>query len=331
MSPRIAPSEAADRVASASGLTAVVGRPSTVVTHQRMQRSLPSVVETMEAIRSRVDEASLSVPDKPLFIFSAGWRSGSTLLQRLLLSTDTHFIWGEPYHRTDIIRRLAESLIPLGTGWPPENYVYDVSSRDQIGPESEALSDRWVANTFPPVDKLLDAHRAFLRELLAPPAPHEAKRWGLKEVRLSAEYGYYARLLFPQARLIFLVRDPRQAYASYREHPTWFERWPRSQVRTPYAYGQVWRRLAESFLTHAEPLGATLVRYEDLVKGGEAIDRIEAALGAEIDRGVLEHRIRGSRSERSQPSALELRMLRRATRPVAAQLGYGDTVTDRTV
>lgn len=292
-----------------------------------MQRRLPTVVESMEALRSRLDDAAPSAPDAPLFILSAGWRSGSTLLQRLILSSGRYFVWGEPYHRTDIIRRLAESLIPFGTGWPPQNYLYNQSS---AGEDASDLAARWVANTYPSVDKLLDAHRAFLRELLAPPPPYEATQWGLKEVRLSAEYGYYVRLLFPQARLIFLVRDPRRAYASYREHPTWFERWPRSQIRTPYAYGQVWRRLAESFLQHTDPLRATLVRYEDLMQGGETIGRLEEVLGANIDRSVLEQRVRGSRFDRSEPSALELKMLTRATRPVANRLGYGDAASART-
>ena len=316
-------SETADRLAQASGLEPIVGRPSTIWRHQKLQRKLPDLATAVTALGTRLDETdSEPASDEPLFIFSAGWRSGSTLLQRLVVSTNSYFIWGEPYHQTDVIRRLAESVIPFGTGWPPPEYVYGGSETGN-GSGTD-LAGQWIANFYPPVDRLVDAHREFLRRLLAPPAGQDRPHWGLKEVRLSAEYALYLRLLFPRARFIFLVRDPHAAYRSYRERPTWFERWPRSQVRTPYAYGQVWRRLAESFLDYHEPLGATLIRYEDLVTGGETVDELERVLGAPVDRSVLVDRV-GSTSgqDRSGPSALELRMLDRATQPVAARLGYG--------
>jgi len=320
-------SEAVDRIAQASQLEAMVGRPSTVWRHQRLQRGLPSVGDAVSALEDRADAVATAVEDEPLFIFSAGWRSGSTLLQRLIVSAGTHFIWGEPYHRSDVIRRLAESLIPFGTGWPPPEYLY--ASADDAPSAGEDLSGQWIANFYPPVDALLDAHRAFIRKLLAPPPSHDGYGWGLKEVRLSAEYAHYLRLLFPRARFVFLVRDPHAAYRSYREHPTWFERWPRSQVRTPHAFGQVWRRLADSFLVYEDRLGATLVRYEDIVAGGEAIDRLERVLGGSIDRSVLDERIGGSQEHRGGPSPLELKMLDRATRPTAARLGYGGEGPER--
>jgi hypothetical protein len=315
--------DAADRLAKASGVEAVVGRPSTLYSHRRLQRNLPGIAAAVAAVEDRIDSDDPPPSDEPLFIFSAGWRSGSTLLQRLVVSADTHFIWGEPYHQTDIVRRLAESLIPFGTGWPPEQYVHEPGADGSAGAD---LSAQWIANFYPPVARLIGAHRAFLRELLAPPAPQADLRWGLKEVRLSAEYGLYLRMLFPRARFVFLVRDPRAAYRSYRERPTWFERWPRSQVRTPYAYGRLWRRLAESFLDHQETLGAIVVRYEDLVPGSDALDRLDQLLGAPVDRSVLDRSIAGApKSDQSAPSALELRSLDRATQPLASELGYPST------
>lgn len=319
--------ETADRIARASGLETVVGRPSTLWNYQRLQRDLPGVAAAVQAVQQRLDDTSTAPTDEPLFIFSAGWRSGSTLLQRLVVSARTYFIWGEPYHQTDAVRRLAESLLPFATGWPPAEYVYEERNfNGDTGSEGSPvdLSAQWIANFYPPVFRLVEAHRAFLRSLLAPPPPAAGLGWGLKEVRLSAEYGLYLKMLFPRARFVLLVRDPRGAYQSYRERPTWFERWPRSQVRTPYAYGQVWRRLAESFLEFGDALEATLVRYEDLVAGGESLDRLEHVLGAAIDRSVLVNRV-GSTSGRggAAPSRLELRMLNRATQPIAAQLGYG--------
>lgn len=320
MSPKL--SETADRLAQASGLEPIVGRPSTIWRHQKLQRRLPDLATAVTAVGTRLGDETEPPTDDPLFIFSAGWRSGSTLLQRLVVSTGSYFIWGEPYHQTDVIRRLAESLIPFGTGWPPPEYVYDGRRNGDNGSGAD-LSAQWIANFYPPVDRLVDAHREFLRRLLAPPPGESRPHWGLKEVRLSAEYALYLRLLFPRSRLLFLVRDPHAAYRSYRERPTWFERWPRSQVRTPYAYGQVWRRLAQSFLDYREPLDAMLIRYEDLVSGGETVEQLERLLGAPVDRSVLVDRVGSTGGEdRSGPSTLELRMLDRATQPVGVQLGY---------
>jgi hypothetical protein len=304
----------ADRIAAATGAEAVVGRPSTAWSAWQLRRALPGVPEAVASLGRRADADCSAPADTPLFILSAGWRSGSTLLQRLVNSTERYFIWGEPYHRTDLVRRLAESLIPFATGWPPPEYVHA-----QTGDGDR--HDGWIANLYPALPRLLDSHRALLRELLAPPPERAGREWGFKEVRLSADYAVYLHLLFPGARFVFLIRDPRTAYRSYRTRPAWFERWPGTQVRTPHAYGRLWRRLAESFLAHQRGLGALVLRYEDLVAGGEAVDRLERALGAEVDRSVLAQRVAGV-ERGGAPSRLELSILDRATRPVAARLGY---------
>ena len=46
--------------------------------------------------------------EEPIFVFAAGWRSGSTFLQRLLLPHC--FVWGEPYGRTGMIEAMANSV-----------------------------------------------------------------------------------------------------------------------------------------------------------------------------------------------------------------------------
>ncbi len=69
----------------------------------------------------------------------------------------------------------------------------------------------------------------------------------------------------------------------------------------------MWRRLAESFIIYEEAVDATLLRYEDLVEGGDAVDRLEALLGALIDHTVLVRRIAGpARRRAGGPTPLEL-------------------------
>ena len=45
--------------------------------------------------------------DAPIFLLSAGWRSGSTMLQRLLMSDPGVLIWGEPYDECGLVQALA--------------------------------------------------------------------------------------------------------------------------------------------------------------------------------------------------------------------------------
>ena len=40
---------------------------------------------------------------KRIFVFAAGWRTGSTLLQRIISSTDEVFMWGELHELGDVI------------------------------------------------------------------------------------------------------------------------------------------------------------------------------------------------------------------------------------
>jgi hypothetical protein len=308
--------DAADTLARVTRLETVAGRPSVIRNHRTMLRSMPTLDAAVAAVAARLDGDRDAPADEPLFVFSAGWRSGSTFLQRLVLSAGTHFVWGEPYHHSDLVRRLAESLVPFGNDWPPANYLYEAAG--------DELSATWIANLYPPVSTVVAAHRAALATYLAPPPGQPAGiGWGMKEVRLSGEYAGYLRLLFPGAKFIFLVRNPADAYASYRERPRWFERWPHAQVRTPRAYGRMWSRLAVSFLDHEAALGATFVRYEDLVADHDAIDRIERLLGAPVDRAVLSDRIGSTRrGDHAGLTALEARMLGRETDAVGTRLGY---------
>jgi hypothetical protein len=85
--------------------------------------------------------------------------------------------------------------------------------------------------------------------------------------------------LFPKARFLFLVRDPRDAYASYRPRGPWFFRWPDLPVRGATAFAGVWSRLAGDFHRHHREVGGLLLRYEDLER---ETSRIREHLGLQV-------------------------------------------------
>jgi hypothetical protein len=132
--------------------------------------------------------------------------------------------------------------------------------------------------------------------------------------------------LYPNARFIFLYRNPLEAYRSYcRYGRNWYDTWPDKPVFTPTSFGRHWRSLTEGFLREEQALGALVVRYEDLVrKGEELLDRIECYLDVKLDRSVLAQKVGSSErgGEQAWVSRLEKTLLRRAVAPLATELGY---------
>jgi Sulfotransferase family len=276
------------------------------------RRPLRAVIEALEARREEPGEAP---PDEPLFLFSAGWRSGSTLVQRLVNSAAAYFLWGEPYSRADLVPRLADSIRPTTDAWP--------MPADVLREADDSPGDRWTANLHPDLETLVESHRALFRTLLAPPPGTRADAgWGFKEVRLTAEHALYLHLLFPRAKFVFLVRDPVDAYASYKTWRSWYVRWPEEQVRTAWGYAGLWVELAGGFLAEVDAVGGIVIRYEELHPGGPAVAALDDLLGVSVDERVLANRISGHDGGPAHLSSLERRIIAHRTAPVARRLGY---------
>ena len=235
------------------------------------------------------------------------------------MSDSRVLIWGEPYDECGLIQALAESMKAFRTGWPPQEYFYDGTPPDQ-------LSGEWIANLFPSLEDWRKGQRALFDAMFAAPAKRAgAKRWGIKEVRLGSAHCAYLRWLYPNARFVFLYRNPLEAYRSYcRYGRSWYDTFPDKPVFTPTAFGMHWRRLIEGYLKDAESSDAMLLRYEDLIGPTPPLAELDAYLGIQTDHGVLTKKVGSSErgGEKAQVNALERWLLKRAVGPVAAQLGY---------
>lgn len=251
-------------------------------------KSVRELDRSLEAIQARWP-AQLPEDDafaRPVFLLSAGWRSGSTLLQRLICSTGEITLWGEPLGDAAVIPRMASSLEALSQEWPPEDFFAQHT-------ELSSFSESWIANLTPPVEYLRKAHRTFFDEWLGRSSAeiYGLQRWGCKEVRLTIEHARYLKWLYPNARFIFIYRNLFDAYLSWRGN-MWASPWPGYYSWSPVAYARHWKLLLTGYLEGYRELGGRLIKYEDLIAGRVDLQDLAEYIGiSKIDSAVLDKRI----------------------------------------
>ena len=235
------------------------------------------------------------------------------------MSSGEAMIWGEPYGKRDPVRQLTDMYLPFTDDYPRQQHF--LQHRQAAGFDA---GQEWVANLYPSVTELEKAHRAFLEQLLAEPARAAGfPRWGMKEVRVDAFQAAYLRRLFPGSRIILLIRNPYDAYRSYRVRGGWYDRFPDRPVFDAESFGQHWQRLTSGYLEQADALGAFLVRFEDLTRDRSVVDRLAEYTGLRLDPGVLDVKRRGNDSAEPMPiRPKEIRTLNATLGALAESLGY---------
>lgn len=290
--------------------------------HEQDMSASGGLCEALEALQARC--VIPPAEEAPVFILGSAWRSGSTLVQRLVASGGECLVWGEPYDRCDLVRRMSGSMYSFVHEWPPEAYF---ASPSRVAPEGSAYWSGWIANLYPEVSDLVEAHREFYRRLFAAPARAAGyTAWGLKEVRLSGNEARYLKFLFPNAKIVYVVRNPYHSYISYRPKRSWYDRWPEELVATPRRFGEIWRRLTSSFIDSVDELGGLLIYYEDLVYDTETVvSQLEQFVNGHFDRDLLEDRVGSSRDTPGYSPRIpraERRALKKAVQPLTDKLNY---------
>lgn len=260
---------------------------------------------------------------QPIFIFAAGWRSGSTLVQRMLTSVDDIMIWGEPYSRSQLTGTLLRQFRALTMDWPFDYYVAQAFQGD--------LEEQWIANIYPSFDHLIRAHRAFFTELFEAPARAMGRtRWGFKEVRLTSEHALYLKLLFPAAKFVFLYRNPIDAYLSFHNYLNAdHAAWPDRLIITARDFGVLWCEMVSDFTENHKAVDGILVRYEDLLHDPsvhrELCDYVSAKMRPVGAFAAIEGRPRGDnlgkRVRRPVPPR-DIAILKRQVMPLLTKLGH---------
>ena len=219
----------------------------------------------------------------PLLILAAGQRCGSTLIQRLLSSHPEVLIWGEHAGQLREVLAVGERL----RGW--------TAGLGELGRLGYARSGHqsFMANMTPEAAHIDDAVRAFVEVLFARPAASAGRPvWGFKEVRYGLAEAVALRTLFPDCRIVHIVRDPRDILRSLE---VW-ERGDWSRSDTEIAVRD-WTRVGRSFWSASVELPSWVlrVRYEDLISDpAHWGPRIAEHCGLDaglLDTGVFDKRI----------------------------------------
>ncbi|MEE9354172.1 MAG: sulfotransferase [Methylococcaceae bacterium] len=275
-----------------------------------------SITHGLELIKQRWPEVQSSELASPVFILSAGWRSGSTMMQRLIMSRQSILVWGEPYSHARIISHLADGISAITESWPDEDWFIDSYDLKEI-------SSTFVANMYPPVQDMQEACLAYMKTLLKEPARQRGfQRWGLKDVRLTIEDAHFIKWLFPNAKFVFLCRNPYNAYKSYSTDRSWYREWPNSPVFTATQFGRHWNSLATGFYEGAEKVGGIFLRYEDVLNGAVDLSTIETYLDLKIDPSLLNKKVGSHSKEKNNLSLIELKQLKKEVGAMAILLGY---------
>jgi hypothetical protein len=306
-------------------IRATVGPRYTWGLTSEIRREAADLPARLHEALGRISAETRLADEQPVFVLSSGWRSGSTLLQRMIMENRKDLLmWGEPFPHCNIHDGLVNQFRAFTSDWPPRPYFLS-------GMKLQDPSDTWVANLYPDVDDLLKAHRSFHHTLFAEPARRAGwKSWGLKEVRFTIDHATYLRALYPKSKIILLYRNPYDAYLAYSHwNVTVFRTWPDRFVSTPYTFGRNWADLTRGYLDGHESIDALLIKYEDL-DSPDAVGRIQDYLGWPVPRSSEMRRIRepdyskaARKPKRKSLRAIEHAILNLATRSVLRDAGYG--------
>lgn len=294
----------------------------------RRRRALAELAHAdLPSLLPRTTECGDRPGRPPVFVLSNGWRSGSTAVQRLVISGGQAFVWGEPFPTTRVLARLHRIALEVGVlDEGPDRLL----PADEINP---GLARSWLATTNPSPEFLFDGIRDLLETTYYRSLPAGAfATWGLKEVVATPRQIDFLRALYPDAPIVCLVRDPLAAYGSFREFvvssvvaddsPAARLRW----VGGPVGFADVWTSRAAKFRTLAAEPNVHVFRYEDIAGSPDFPETLGRALDMKLDPeawstriGAVTHRRLGALGR------METAIVRARTADEAEQWGYGSS------
>ena len=247
--------------------------------------TFPSVKQLAESIAIFGASASLdgdADTDAPIFLLSTGWRAGSTLLQRILVTDSRLLLWGEPLGEMTLASKLTEIV---NDSLSPRNLEI---WRRQGNLTSSSLATSWIANLYPPGSDFRSGLRSLFDQWLCAPARRNGfTRWGFKEVRFGASEAALLHWLYPHAKFVIISRHPYECYRSLADSgwPVYY-RYPGVRMNSAARFAKYWNALALSWSELPEGFPCFHIKYEDLIGGKVDFRKLESWLDLEIREDV---------------------------------------------
>jgi len=292
---------------------------------RREHVTLPSVEhlgESIAVLHTNASDAVSGTTDTqvPVFLLSTGWRTGSTLLQRILVTDPRLFLWGEPLGEMTLVSRITDMV---NHSLSPRDLRIWRSQPSFDNLNSSWLATSWIATLSPPGDDFRLALRSLFDRWLGDPACRLGfTRWGLKEVRLGAAEASLLYWLYPNAKFLMLSRHPYDCYVSLSDanwHPLYYHD---LRVDSAAGFARHWNRLALSWSQLPEGFPCFHIKYEDLISGNFNFRKLESWLGIEIRENVALSVVVGRSSVRPRPSWYERWIIAHEAGPGMQSLGY---------
>jgi len=279
------------------------------------QSTYLSLFEGLKKIASEQSSGCSHDDEEPIFLLATGWRTGSTLMQRILVTDPKLLVWGEPHGDLDILNRLGEIIAGFSRPIAPDSVI--------LMQKTEKMSGEWIANLYPPTSVIRQALQSMVYDWLAQPAKELGyTRWGMKEVRLGYDEAALLLWLFPKAKFVVITRNPYDSYRSAMQLGALWERWPDRLVNDAYAYGRLWNRLALSWKSAATGFPLRLYRLEDVTSA--SVDFQELASFCNLDlkpEAAIGKKVGSARSDIAL-SFFDKIFLDRSTKPARDWLRY---------
>lgn len=219
---------------------------------------------------------------RPVFLLGCCYRCGSTLLQRLISSSGTVFIWGE---NDGLAAQFADMYKKCRN-------LNSISERQWSGFERHGLN-HWLANLNPHApDSFMHAAREFfITYYFSETCRLGYDRWGFKEVHHGWIVADFLLECFPEARIVYLLRNPRDVLAS-NAVTNWYS-------KSGFASGvlQIWCSNTRVALSHCDSR-ILVLRYEELIaNSNDVMHMLFNHIGCENDwdSSLLKRHIRGLR------------------------------------
>jgi len=215
--------------------------------------------------------------DSPIFVCSAGWRSGSTMLQRIIVDTGKVLMWGESGGALNHLRLAYEAYEQmLGSGTIKYKTGYGGNGKEQFNlyqGDSRRRCDLWIASMNPPIEQFQESFKSFFETIYLRNAEKLSyQRWGVKDVMADIDTARWIKNIFPKAKFIFLIRNPLDCMLSIKRR-NWIDM--DDPVKALKYYALRWKKLASEF---RQADFGHIVYYEKILLDKQIIDDLVSYL-----------------------------------------------------